>query len=198
MTAAIAASNIVQQAFRAMGIGTLSSLADTDPRVLAAAELYDSALDMTLEALDWSFASTLATISRKADSADILRDARYGYVYGLPANLLVLREVTDPDVSYRVDANVMQADYAGPLTIRYTAKVQQENTLPRTFQTAVAYQLALMMAPEHVKTARALDQLSTAFDTAFDRAARTDGTTASPRNYNQSGGGGDWLAEAIR
>lgn len=199
MTDAIATSNIVQQAFRAMGIGTLSSLGDTDPRVLAAKELYDTAIEMMLEALDWSFASTVSQISQKAEGADIVADDRYPYAFTLPEALLVLREVTDADVSYRLDADrLLRADTTGPLTIRYTAKVTNEARLPATFQTAVAYQLAALMAPEHVKTARQIEQIDQAVTRAFDRAARTDGRTASPKAYNQSFGGGDWLAEACR
>jgi len=198
MSVAIATSTIAQQAFRFMGIGTLSSLGDTDPRVVAAAEQYTPSLKMTLEQVDWSFASTVASIPENSASSAIVADPRYAHTFALPEDLLILREVLVDNVSYRADQDLLRCTAPGPLKIRYTRLIDKEDRLPATFQTAVSAQLALLMAPEYVKTERAIGRINDALSTAIDRAARNDAVTASPKSYQQTSSGGDWVSEACR
>ena len=201
----IATSTIVQQAFRFMGIGTLASLSDSDPKAVAANQMYEPAYTTILEKLDWSFASQLADLPEIADTAIATADSRLAHAYQLPGDLLVLREVVrKPKPAFRIDAGrVLRASVSGPLKIRYTRLIENELLTTATFRTTVALQLANFMAPQYVEVARKRQELKDDLTSAFSAAARTDAVSASPQGWREntddpsSDQGSSWIDEAL-
>ena len=196
MTVAIAASTIVQQAFRFMELRSPSSFADDSDQANAATQQYDNALAVCLEAYDWSFASTIAALSETILTS--AADPRLPYTFALPDDCLVLREVLADGAAYRADKGALRTDQAAPLTIRYTSTIVDETAMPATFRTAVALQLAVFLAPLFVEVQSKIDRLSQQLSEAMRMAARTDGRTASPTSYSFAGSPGDWSTEATR
>ena len=192
MTIAIAASTIVQQAFRLMGLRPPASFGDESEQAVSAAEAYDQALAVCLEVTDWSFASVIASLPLVASDVHIDPDLPHAFV--LPADTLMLRAVIAGATRWRSDRSHLRTDSRGPVTIRYTARITNELALPGTFQYAVALQLAVMLAPRWVEVQSRQDRLEGQLREALTMASRQDARTASPLYWGD--GMGDWVSEA--
>ena len=195
MPIAIAASTIVQQAFRFMEMRGAASFGDDSEQAIAAAEQYDIALAMVLAAYDWSFASVVS-LAAEVDPTSIIADPRLPFAFVLPDDCVMLREVIEPFCQYRADKGLLRTDCAGPLTARYTAAITNEKQIPATVQVAVALQLAVLLAPQYVEVQSKIDRIEARLSEAIKVAARTDGRTASPVSYSFAGAAGDWATEA--
>lgn len=197
-----ATSSIVSQAFRMMELTPPSSLDDDDEKAAAAKEQYDVALRMCLEAADWSFASTLEHLPPAVLPETEAADADLPYIYILPGNLVRLHEVGDIDTAWRVDAigesHAIRSDCPAPLRVRYTAKVENEARLPATFQTAVAAQLALLLAPRWQPTTSKISLIADQHAQLMREAIRRDARMASQARYDGLSDQGDWVTEARR
>lgn len=187
----IATSTIVAQAITALEIGEVSSLADDTPEAQMAAEFYPEAMRLCLEAgrSEWSFAEHLVQLPELAAlPADHLADPDLPHVFALPADLVVLREVIDT-CRWRRDSLGLRTDRAGPLRVRYTRVIGNEDRLPASFRTAVALQLAVLMAPRWLTTQSKRAQLQQDLGLALQNALRSDSRQASQRSYRA---GDDW------
>lgn len=193
MSDAIAASTIVQLAFEALALSPPSSFGDDSDQVQAAALHFDTAKAMCLEAVDWSFASVIATLSPALDPGPA--DPRLPHTFKLPADCVMLREVLDCGGAFRADRMFLRSDAAAPVTIRYTATISDESKLPAWFRTAVALQLAAIMAPRFVEVQGKVASIEDRLMQALTRAARSDARTASSLPW-RDGADGDWIEEA--
>ncbi len=200
MTFAIATSQIVQQAFRFMEKRPVASFGDDSEEATYAAEQYDVALAMCLEVADWSFASTVAGLPPRADPVLAALDPAYPGLYELPADHLVLRDVWDGTLAWRVDGLVLRTTAASTerLAIRYTRRITNETELPATFQTAVALQLAVLLAPIYVEVSSKQDRLAASLEQALERCGRTDARAGSSPSGWAGPLSGDWAAGAVR
>lgn len=192
----LATSTIIAQAFRLLKLGRPSSLADDDERVATARDFYPQALDMVIEANDWSFASHITSLSETTD-AEAGADARLPFIYALPNDCLTVREIIGYSASWRRDGRFLRADIAENIDLRYTRKLTNESMLTSAARHIVALQLAIMMAPTWVETLSDRDRLSDMKVRALRDAARADAQTATPAHYRE-GAGGEWAAEALR
>lgn len=194
----VATSTIVQQAFRLMEVSPPSSFDDGSEKALAAEDQYPEALRACLEFADWSFASVLARLSAVTTLPDgVAADPSLPWLYELPGDVLRLREVGMPwPVRWRRDRAGLRADAAGPLTVRYTAAAEDEAGLPADFRDAVAWRLAVMLAPKFLETQAKIEALKRDAERAIKAAARTDAGQASAGRYDDQDEQGDWVAEA--
>ena len=204
MSLAVSTSRIVQTAFRFLEMRLPSSLDDESEEAIAAQEQYDRALGLCLEAGDWSFASELLILPQIIAGA-VPVDPRLPYASRLPPDALALREVVTQrtasgasSINWRIDRDVLRADAAGPLLVRCTKRVTDEAALPATFQTAVALQLAILLAGTYLQVASKRAALEGQLQEAMTRAARTDARSASSASWSQSGATDDWSAGAVR
>lgn len=189
-----AASTIAQQAFRFMEVAPIGSFADDSPQAAAASEQYPLALNATLEAHDWSFASKIVRLAQIEDTHPV--DPDLTYRYELPSDLVALRRVYPKCLKWRRDGSEILCDQSGGLIIRYTRKITNEALLPATFQTAVALALAVRLAPAYVasrsKRAELKSDLAEAIAACWEAhkydasGDRLDGRPEQP----------DWSAEA--
>lgn len=194
----IATSTIVAQAFRFAELTEISSLADDSPKAQAAAEQYPRALGICLSRYDWSFARRFAVLPQVASISETQSpDPDLGYAYKLPGDCVKLRLV-QKGVKWRLDDKYLFCNHATNLNIRYTRRVEDEAKLPDTFQTAISYQLAVLMAPKYVgsRTKRA-DLKSDLFD-ALQMAKDDDKYSASPDSWDGIDEPDDWVQEACR
>jgi hypothetical protein len=202
MPSPIAASTIAAQAFRFMEMGPVSSFADDSPQAQDAAEQYPRAMGMCLEGYDWSFASTLAHLPEAVRPATLAAEAALPYLYALPGDVIVLREVGAPDAfdrpRWRLDRGFLRADAPGPLRVRYTGRIENEAILPSLFQTAVAAQLALLLAPRWLQTMSKIQWLRASLDDGMQAAIRADARMASAGRYDDRPEARDWVTEALR
>lgn len=189
MSASIAVSGIAAQAFRLMEMAPISSFGDDSEQGVSAAEQYPVALDMCLEASDWSFASRVASLPR-ADEASL--DPLLSYAYMRPSDLVRLQDVTPDHAEWRLDADRLRADQPAPILIRYTARITDETRLPGLFKTAVAYRLASLLAPRWTTSANRAQALADQSDGFLSRAAASDRRSASARRYDGDARHGDW------
>lgn len=189
-------ANIVAQAFRFMEVTPPSSLADDTDKAAAANEQYPVALRICLEAADFSFASVLENLPLYTLPAPYAADAALPYTYKLPGQLVRLHEVGDEATKWRLDAIALRADAAAPLRIRYTAMVTNEDSLPATFQTAVALQLAVLLSPVWLTTGSKIEAIHQQLRIAMTEAKRQDARMASAARYDGLDDQPDWAAEA--
>lgn len=192
-----AAASIPEQAFRFLELEPISSFADGSPQAAAAAETYPEALRMVLERAEWSFASRVAQLAEAALNEGDVADDALPHVFVLPDDCVALREVIGLDVAWRVDQTYLRADAAGPLKIRYTALIQNETMMPATLRTAVALQMAMLLAGRYVQTRTKKADLVSQFDETLRLALRHDARNASPQSAYDDWGG-YWDREALR
>ena len=209
----LAAGSVPAQAFRLMEMAPISAFADDTPQARDAAEQYAVALQMVLENTDWSFASRMANLP---EVAAVAIDPDLPHLYVLPGDCVMLRQVIgsaaddtlarrDPHVRWRRDADGLRASLAGPLTIRYTARVTDEVRMPATVRTVLSLQLAVLLAPVYMPNRAKIEALEVRLDRALTEARRSDARTASTiradgRDIDTGwrGGDGDWVTEATR
>lgn len=194
----IATSGIVAEAFGILKMGAIASFADDTQQAADAARYYDRALGHCLGHSDWAFASRLVSLPPLSALPDgLAADADLPNSYQLPGDYVVLREVRPEDARWRVDdAGLLRADQVDGLIIRYTRRITNEALLPDAFATAVAYALALRMAPFWGNGDR--DEIRAGLRDALADASRADRGMASPERYDDEPVAGDWVNEALR
>ncbi|MBW4972081.1 hypothetical protein KZZ08_00530 [Roseovarius mucosus] len=199
MLSPIAASTIVNQAFRFIELSPVSSFSDESEEATVALEQYPEALKMALESYDWSFARTLRILPPLVLEAPDVADPDLPHAYKLPADCVALRHIYEGDTfAWRVDAGMIRADRADALTIRYTRATERETDLPSLFRTLVSYQLAVLMSPRFVGSRTKQADLVSNLKDAFTAATRADNHTASQARTDGRSDQGDWSHEARR
>ena len=200
MAQAIATSNIVAQAFRYMEMSPISSLGEGSEEAQAAAEQYPNAIAMLLEIADWSFASVARTLPVVAGlPAGLADDPERPYLFVLPGECIALREVGDPRdmVTWRLEKSFLRADHSGPLPVRFTAQISNEEKLPAGFRNAVSLQLAALLAPRWVHSHTKTQGLEDRLQRAIAAALHADARMASPERLER-GSSHDWAREAVQ
>ncbi|MGR3456080.1 hypothetical protein [Pseudooceanicola sp.] len=192
-----AASTIAQQACRFIEKSPISSFADDTPLAQAIAEQYPTALKSCLENHDWSFARRLVILPLATLPEGIPADPELPFSYKLPADFVSLRHVQD-GAKWRRDENFLRADVTPNLTVRYTRRIEKEDALPATFQTAIAAALAVLLAPEYVGTRTKRETLKNDATDFLAGAVASDKLSASGTQWSgQEGGGEDWAGRAL-
>ena len=141
-------------------------------------------MDLCLEACDWSFASVLAHLPASALPEGAAEDADLPYSYKLPGDFLMMQELDEPGARWRRDRDLLRANVAAPLRVRYTARITDETALPAIFRTAVAYQLAALLAPRWIATRTKVADLQTMAAQTLRQAMARDRGQASPARYD--------------
>lgn len=198
MPAPIATSTIASQAFRLMELRPISSFADDSDQARAAAEQYPIALKMCLEACDWEFASVSVDLPEAVLPAGNAPLSNMPFCYQKPADCVTLQEAGDKWTKWRLDRDLLRADYPGPMPIRYTGLITDETLLPATFQTAVAYRLAALLAPTWNGTASKGATLESGAGTALKSAMKNGARQASSERYDGRPDQPDWVDWSLR
>lgn len=188
----IAASTIVSQACRFLELAPVSSFGDDSEQAQDLAEQYPVALRHCLEHDDWSFASELVALPEAVLSGADIADPDLPHAYVVPGDCVAIRDVVDGSVRWRLDRRFLRADAAGPLAIRYTAFITDEDQLPASFRTAVAARLAVLLAPRHVSDLNRRARLEADAQLALTSCARKDARAASPLRWDRAEAQGDW------
>lgn len=192
----ITESTIAQQAFIFLELSPLSSFGDDTPQVTQAAAFYARALRSVLAHADWSDARKLVSLPQ-ADLPDTeVADPDLPYLYVLPADCVRLRKVLD-DCRWRTDGRYLRADKATSLLIRYTQAIENESRLSDVLQTAVALQLAILLAPKWLVTRTKIETLKADLAEALTEAARIDRENGSVDSWHADDSP-DIVAEALR
>lgn len=200
----LATSHIVSLAFLAMEKTPPASFGDDSEEAAQSLRFYPVALDRSLERGDWSFASTWAELPPLNPSPETARDPALPFTFSLPGDAMRVREVADGLVRWRVDkigdAPALRADCDGPLSIRYTARIDNETLLPAAFKDLVALQLAVYLAPRFLGTSAKVQALKDDLPGAVKEALREDARTASEARYDglDESHSDDWVTEALR
>lgn len=198
MASPTATSTIVTQAFRFMELTPPSSLADNSEKANAANEQYEIALRSCLEQEDFSFARTLVSLPAADVPEDVTIDTNLPFYFPLPTDLVKFRSVQSDHLKWRIDGTVVRTDAPGNLTILYTRLITDEKNLPAMFQTAVSYQLAVLLAPKYVASRTKRADLVSDGANALRMAIQNDAVSASHARWDGQEDQGDWVYGAVR
>lgn len=201
MTDPIAASNIAAQAFEAAELAPISSFADESSEAASAREHYETARNTVLESCDWSFASNLVFLPPARLPEQMIEDPDLPGLYKLPADCLIVREVRPADMSWRQEGRYVRAREIDGLTARCTRLITNEELLPASVKSAIAYRMAVLLAPRWVSSRTKRADLRQDAADALAVAQRNDARSASPAPYDKAQAGNtarDWLAEVLR
>jgi hypothetical protein len=161
--------DIANRALTKMGAARIISLSDDVKAARSVASMWDIVRDAELRARNWSFA-----IKREALAASSTAPA-YGYNYQFPVPSDFLRLVSvgeyyppasltdyrgSDESAWRVEGRNILHDDAGPLYIRYVARIDDTAQWDATFVESFACRLAAELAEE-------LTQSSSKKDTAW-------------------------------
>lgn len=183
MPTSMAIATIGAAAFQAMELAPFSSFADDTPQAQDAASAYPIARRMCIEACDWSFASAVVNLPEIV-VANAPVDPSLPYAFALPGDCVIFRHTLDLDVRWRLDGRILRADWPGPLPVRYTRDIDNENSMPATFQTALALRLAAMLSPRWVGADSKTASLEQRAEVALKQAMRQDARSASLERYD--------------
>lgn len=199
MSDSITASTIAQQAFTFMERSPLSALSDDSAEAIDAARVYPQAVDICLEAHDFSFARWLVDLPQLAAvPSGGAADPDLPYTYALPSDCVKLRRISPEGFAWRVDGDLVRADVLGGIQLMYTRRVTDTKLLPASFQTAVSAQIAVLLAPYWVTTRTKRESLKDDFRNYLQLAISADRATASAARFDGNPEVGDWVAEATR
>lgn len=198
MSTSMAIATIGAAAFQAMELAPFSSFADDTPQAQDAAAQYPVARRMCLEACDWSFASTIVILPQIA-SLTLPIDPALPASFSLTGDCVIFRHPLDLDIRWRLDGRTLRADAIGPLPVRYTRDIDNENIMPATFQTALALRLAAMLSPRWVGADSKTQALESRAEIALKSAMKLDARSASLERYDgEDYGVTDWVGWAVR
>lgn len=192
----IAASTIVQQAFRFMEKTPPASFDDASEEAAAAAEQYPNALRAMLEKADWSFASRLAFLELVELPVTSAADPDLPFLFGIPGDLIVIREIADGRTRWRRDIEGIRCEDSAKLRCRYTCTVSNEALLPAEFQRAVSARLAVLLGSRFLTTQSKINEIAAQEKEALDEAKRTYARDASDARYDGLEDTGDWVENA--
>jgi len=198
MVSPTATSTIVTQAFRFMELTPPSSLADNSEKANAANEQYEIALRSCLEQEDFSFARRLVSLPPAVLPENTAVDADLPFSFSLPADLVKLRSVKQKDRKWRIDGKLLRSNTRENLNLLYTRLIEDEINLPAMFQTAVSYQLAVLLAPKYVASRTKRADLVSDGANALRMAIQNDAVSASHARWDGQGDQDDWVYGATR
>jgi len=158
---------------------------------------YPTALDFCLTSEDWTFASRLADLP-PATSATAPADPDLPYLYQLPADCVMLRDVYDDQIAWRRDGDFLRADAEAGIKIRYTARTETESKMPAPFREWVSLRLAIMLAPTWLQSRSKRRDLYDLAERALVDAKARDRVAGSGRRWDGDGEMSDWVSEALR
>lgn len=198
MPASPAIELIARQACLAMERTAPSSLEDDSDLSRDLLAFYPEARDKLLEAADWSFASKLAYLPPRPLAGGEAEDADLPHTYAIPPDAQKILEVGTGMEAWRRDALGIRADVAPPLRVRYTARSIAEAAWPAEFRSAVALELAVILAPKWLQTANKMQDIERRAENALKKAMRNLSRDASAARYDGLPEQGDWVTEARR
>lgn len=173
------------RALREAELPPASSLYDDSPEIRALQDTLPEELTTALRRADWDFASRL--IQLPPTTPDVA-DAELPYAGRLPAEVLLVREVSAPDgfghIEWRIDERLLRVDVEPPLLIRATCTTTRESDLPTDFRKAVALATAAVLAGQFASSANRVERLERRADRAMRRALDNAADQASPRRLD--------------
>lgn len=194
----IATSTIVTQAFRFMELTPPSSLADNSEKANAANEQYEIALRSCLEQEDFSFARRLVSLPSAELAEKDAVDVELPFTFSLPSDLVKFRSVQDKGRKWRIDGKLLRSNTGESFNLLYTRLITDEKNLPAMFQTAVSYQLAVLLAPRYVASRTKRADLVSDGANALRMAIQNDAVSASHARWDGQEDQGDWVYGATR
>jgi hypothetical protein len=192
----IANSGIASRAFQLCEQAPISSFGDDSEEAITAAEQYGTALEACLEDCDWSFARRVARLSQVAAEPTAV-DPDLTFEFIRPPALLAIRDVRPCDIEWRLDEDRIRSDFAGPIHVRYTLRIEDETRMSAKFRLAVSYRLAALLAPRWTTSLNRAQALSDQADDWLAKARRADRNTGSLQRYDGRDAQADW-SEAVR
>ncbi len=175
--------SIINRALEKIGAEPITDRADDSKRARAANRHFDLTRDLVLVSHPWNFA-----IKRARIAADTNTPA-WGYdnAFPLPTDCLKVIEV-DGETDWRVEAHerggaevrAVLANAAGPLDIRYIARITDTTLYSPQFVDALATLLAAELAYELAANRSLAADLRAAFERGIRRAALIDAQEGTP------------------
>lgn len=177
-------------ALAAVGAETIRTLADPTKAARIANSYLPVARNAVLRAYPWRAARRRAQLTTLPGIPDNLTD--YSQAFGLPADLIAPVSLAS-GADYEIEGGVLYTDEEptsdtdglGVVTVTnpilsYTAAPPNLSPLPDDLGMAVAYNLAIMVAPHLSGQAQAIPQLVALYDEAKRRAIASDARGGSP------------------
>lgn len=161
---------------------TIDALTDNTAEARACRVVYEQARDLLLTLAPWPFAT------RRANLAELAVDRNgWDYVYALPGDLLVARElyagqrnvsrsglvkwrIEGDDTSGRVLMCDLEATSDDPVELIYTAKITATGRFPPAFSEALEWKLAEELARALAVKDPTADRCAQRFEAALQRA----------------------------
>lgn len=157
-------TQIANRALQRLGAGRISSLDDGSTAATECSVAYEPLRDFMLRAHPWSFA--IARKALAADSAAPVGDSSDtpAYQYTWPTDALRILLPKSADLDWKIEGRKILTDDAGPLYIRYIAKITDPNSMDATFREALscwmAHEMCEKITQSNAKKASLRDDLT--------------------------------------
>ena len=159
---------------------------DTSVQAQAARRTYESVRDTVLDCHPWRFARTRTNLA-----ADATAPAwGFAYQYTLPGDCLRVLSIEGEQIPYETEGGKLLCDEAGPLYVRYLARVTDTGKFTPTFIQALATRWAAEMAMMVVKSGSMRRDLIEEFERVdLSRARKSEHIGAVPEQASN----GHWV-----
>jgi hypothetical protein len=177
--------DICSRALVLIGATPITSFADGTTESTVAANLYEDTVRDLLSRFRWRFASGQAQLSRRVDTPESKWDA----AYNLPADLLLLHDVTvnDNQIEYDRYQNLVYCDAAAEDVVVADYTFQAEEDLwPPYFVTLVELQLASIFAYSVANQINTADFMEKKALRQMALARNIDSTAQTSRRFDLS------------
>lgn len=166
----ISKTGVCNKALHFIGIGEeIASIDERSSDAKACKMFYADALDEVLREWPWPFATRTVSLDMVNTLGDDDEPERYSteffYAYRYPSDCLYVRRIvsgTVPDTEESLVRYEIGSDTSGRLIltdaaeaeIKYTARISDESLFPPDFAMALAYRIAIYIAPRLVEDPR--------------------------------------------
>lgn len=159
-----------------LGANPIESLSDDSTEARLCNTNYDNCRDTTLEARNWTFATTRRELPRSPDAPDF----EYSHKFLLPSDCMrVMQASDDPEFRDFTLDWVREEDYVlsnyTHMYIRYIMRIEDITKFSATFINAMAAQIAVALAIPITSKTALMDAFMKKYDYFVDIAGGNDG-----------------------
>ena len=179
-------TKIYNGAFGKIGVERITSLSDDSPQRIRADDQYDTALEATLEAFAWPFATKRVELAQDSETPPFGWD----YQYPIPADCVRITEVWDgasndsDNISWKEEDGFVKTDLE-EFYIVYTYLVEDESKYSSMFAEAFEFKLGALLAMPLKGSRVLMMEMLDAFTAVVNKAETQNAKKRSRRSMKQ-------------
>jgi len=135
---------ICNRALQKLGAARITALTDDSRNARACSACYEAVRDAELRVHPWSFAVKRAQLAAETTAPAF----DYDYQYTWPTDALRILPPNDANLDWQQEGRMILSNEAGPLDVRYVARITDTNLFDALFNESLAAKMAMEMCED--------------------------------------------------